>query len=710
MMTTGWAAMQPWVRARLYLTAVALSSAFLLLGYKAYTLQVRESGRLRDLAEDQYLRDIELPARRGRILDRNGRELAASVEVDSVYANPRQVEAGLGREAVASTLARALGMEKKELLGRLRSRRYFAWLKRHILPDEARAVRELHLPGIYLTKEPRRYYPGRALGGLVVGWAGLDGRGLEGLELRYDKELRGSPAEVQGLRDALGREVLPLGLGDAAAQAGHDLVTTIDSFIQYRLERALEDGVTKHHARAGSAIALDVQTGEILAMASVPAVDPNHPKGGEPKGAGSPAAPGAPGSNSQGHGARNRPVTDPYEPGSTMKTFTLAGALEAHLVTPDERWFCENGKFQIGSAIIHDAERVGNATTTQVLAESSNICTSKIARRLGRERLDAVLRRFGFAAPTGVDLPGERAGQLRPVRRWGEIELATISFGQGMTATQVQIAAGYAAIANGGTWYRPHAVRRVTDDRGGRVEKAPEGHRVLDEQTARTLRQMLHAVMMKGGTGEKLSIPGYPAAGKTGTAQKVDPLTRRYSTDKWVSSFIGFAPYQAPRLLIMVTVEEPTDTHYGGAVAGPIWREVMVDGLRYLGVTPTEELKPLVPTVAAVAAATPGETGRGPMPTSAGTAGSTAAESQTTATEDDEGPREGGAIDETVDGEADREIPDFTGMSMGEVLDLARRLRLPVELSGSGRAISQSPGPGPAEEGVPCQIHFAPSG
>lgn len=704
---TGWAAMQPWVRVRLYLTAVALTSAFMLLGYKAYTLQVRESGRLRDLAEDQYLRDIELPARRGRILDRNGRELAASVEVDSVYANPRQVAAGPGSEAAAHALSRALGMEKKELLSRLRSRRYFAWLKRHIMPDEARAVRELRLPGLYLTKEPRRYYPGRALAGLVVGWAGLDGHGLEGLELRYDKELRGSPAEVQGLRDALGREVLPLGIGDAAAQAGQDLVTTIDSFIQYRLERALEEGVTQHHARAGSAIALDVQTGEILALASVPAVDPNHPKGA----AGNPGAKGHP----QGQGARNRPVTDPYEPGSTMKAFTLAGALEAHVVTPDDHWFCENGKFQIGSATIHDAHRVGNATTTQVLAQSSNICTAKIARRLGRERLDAVLRRFGFAAPTGVDLPGERAGQLRPVRRWGEIELATISFGQGMTATQLQIAAGYAAIANGGTWFRPHAIRRVVDERGGVVETAPEGHRVLDTGTARTLREMLHAVMLKGGTGDDLAIPGYPAAGKTGTAQKVDPMTRRYSTDKWVSSFVGFAPYQAPRLLIMVTVEEPTDTHYGGTVAGPIWRDVMIDGLRYLGVTPTEELKPIPmttsatsatsPQVAAGTTAKPGDPGRAPA-----AAAPAAIESVAAAAEGDDGPREGAAIDEDTGGEAGREIPDFTGMSMGEALDLARRLRLPVEVSGSGHAISQSPGPGPAEEGVPCQIHFAPSG
>jgi cell division protein FtsI (penicillin-binding protein 3) len=586
-------------------------------------------------------------------------------------------------------------MEKKELLSRLRSRRYFAWLKRHILPEEARAVRALGLPGVYLTKEPRRYYPGRALAGLVVGWAGLDGHGLEGLELRYDKDLRGSPAEVQGLRDALGREVLPLGLGDATAQSGHDLVTTIDSFIQYRLERALEDGVTQHRARAGSAIALDVQTGEILALASVPAVDPNHPK--------SPTSH----PDAKGQGTRNRPVTDPYEPGSTMKTFTMAGALEAHVVTPDDHWFCENGKFQIGPAVIHDAERIGNATTTQVLAQSSNICTAKIARRLGRERLDAVLRRFGFAAPTGVDLPGERAGLLRPVRRWGEVELATISFGQGMTATQLQIAAGYAALANGGVWVRPHVVRRVVDERGSVVETPLEKHRVIEERTAHTVREMLHAVTLKGGTGQKLAIPGYPAAGKTGTAQKVDPVTRRYSAEKWVSSFVGFAPYQAPRLLIMVTVEEPADTHLGGAVAGPIWHDVMVDALRYLGVTPTEELKPVAGStstpVMAVAGARSGDAARPPT-------GTAAIEAVASAADGDEGPREGGAIDEDAGGEAGREIPDFTGMSIGEALELARRLRLPVEVSGSGRAISQSPGPGPAEEGVSCQIHFAPSG
>ena len=676
--TVGWSSGHPWVRVRVIIAALLLSSVFALLAYKAYVLQVRESERFTEMAEDQYLRDVDLPARRGRLLDRNGNELAVSAEVDSLYANPRQVASGAGVEPVARALAKALGIDKKDLVKRLSTRRYFSWLARQVVPEEARAVRELlssapaMMKGVYLTKEPRRYYPNKTLAGVLIGWSGLDGKGLEGIELRHDKELKGAPAEVQGLRDALGREVLPQGMGDAAPQGGHDVVTTIDKFIQYRLERALEAGVAAHHAKAASAVAIDPRTGEILAMASVPTVNPNDP-------------------SSAPSGVRNRAVTDPFEPGSTMKAFTLTGAIEANLVKPDDHWFCENGKYQIGSATIHDAEKIGNVTTTQVLAQSSNICTSKIARRLGRDRLDNVLRRFGFGAQSGIDLPGERAGLLRPVKRWGEIELATISFGQGLTATQLQLVRAYSAIANGGTLYQPHVVRKVVDETGKVVnEVAPEGHRVVDEKTALTIREMLHAVTLKGGTGEKLAIPGYPAAGKTATAQKVDPATHRYSPDKWMSSFVGFAPYEDPRVVIMVTVDEPQGVHYGGSVAGPIWREVMIDVLRYLGVSPTEpvavekvaaEKKPAAP----VAPAAP-----------------SAAEE-----EDDEGADDEASAGASLGG---IDLPDFHGRSMRAVLDEARRLRVAIEPSGSGLCVAQNPGPGPIEEGARVTVRFSPDG
>jgi cell division protein FtsI (penicillin-binding protein 3) len=555
-----------------------------------------------------------------------------------------------------------------------------------VQPEEARAVRDLGLTGVYLTREPRRYYPNRALAGPVVGWAGVDGKGLEGLELRWDKELRGAPAEVAGLRDAFGREVLAGGLGELPAQCGRDLVTTVDKFIQYRLERALEEGVAKAHAKAGVALALDPRSGEVLAMTAVPGLNPNDPI-------------------AAAHGARNRAVTDPFEPGSTMKTFSLAAALEAGLVKPDDHWFCENGHTMIAGKVIHDAEPIGHVTTTEVLAKSSNICTAKIARRSGRERVEGMLRRLGFGAPTGIDLPGERGGLLRPVKKWGEVELATISFGQGVTATPLQVASGYAAIANGGTLYRPRVVERVVDDKGATVlETRPEGRRVMDEQLARTLRQMLFAVTQKGGTGEKLAIAGYPAAGKTGTAQKVDPATRRYSTEKWASSFVGFAPLDDPRLVIFVMVDEPAGSHFGSAVAGPIWHDAMADALRYLGVAPKGDAPPAAKPLLAQAP-TP-VLGSEAQPTFEADAPEMLAEEDESPAVEGDGDDDGG---ELAEGGA-AEVPDFTGLSLGEALELARRAHLPLEVSGSGQVVGQSPGPGRMRAGATLRLSLAPPG
>lgn len=680
----GWAKGQRWVRVRIFVIGALFSIILGSLIYRAWVLQVQQAQRFKEMAEDQYLREVELPARRGRVLDRNGTELAISAEVDSIYANPKQVQASGSVESVADALSRVLDVDRRDLAKRLSTRRYFAWLKRRVLPDEARGVRALALRGVYLTKEPRRYYPNRALAGPLIGWASLDGTGIEGLELHYDKELHGAPAEVQGLRDALGNDVFPSGIAGAQPRAGHDLVLTIDKFIQHRIERALEEGVARHHAKAASAIALDPRSGEIVAMAVVPSVNPNDPATAQ--------------LTSKERGVRNRAVTDPFEPGSTMKAFTMTGAFEAGVIKVDDRWYCENGHYAVGSAIIHDAEKIGNATTMEVLAQSSNICTAKIARKLGKAGLEEILRRMGFGAPTGVDLPGERAGVLRSSKRWGEIELATIAFGQGMTATQMQLAAGYAAIANGGMLLRPHLVRRILDEKGRTLrEITPDGRRVIREETARTMRAMLHAVMQKGGTGEKLAIPGYPAGGKTGTAQKVDPLTHRYSPDKWMSSFIGFAPVEDARLVLVVSVDEPLGIHYGSSVAGPIWREVMIDALRYLNVTPSEALTEIgtsnEPSRPAedVAASLP------VLPVDA-----VGDEVQL----DTEGLPEEAFAD---DGSA-REVPDFTGLSVGEALELARRARLPVEIVGTGRAVGQSPGPGLIRAGARCRVSFAPSG
>ncbi|MCS6913415.1 MAG: penicillin-binding transpeptidase domain-containing protein [Myxococcales bacterium] len=661
-----------WVRLRLGLCWGGLCACLFLLVGRAFVLQIRQVEQYRTLAEEQYLREVELPAHRGRILDRIGTELAASTEVDSVFANPRLVRAGQPEPPpeVVRALAAALHLDRKEVSRRLRAPGYFTWLKRRVLPEEARAVRELGINGVGLLPEPKRYYPNRSLAGPVLGWAGLDSVGLEGVELAYDRWLRGSRGAIPGLQDARGNKLFVSGIGDLTRDSGHDVYLTLDKFIQFKLEQALEEGVAAARARAGVAVAMDPRTGEILAMASVPSLNPNDP------------------GNARERGVRNRAVTDPFEPGSTIKPFSIAAALEAGVIRVDQEWDCEGGRWKVGNAIIHDAEPEGTLSTTQVLARSSNICTAKITRRLGKEGLYQFLRRMGFAAPTGVDLPGERAGVLRPPGRWGEVGFATISFGQGMTATPIQLVTAMSAFANGGILYRPYIVRRVVDPRGNVVlENRPEGRRVVSAEVAAAMRLMMRAVMQKRGTGEKIDIPGYPVAGKTGTAQKVDPATRRYSPDRWASSFMGFAPYDDARLALFVMVDEPQGSHYGSAVAGPIFVKVMSAALPYLGVAPR-------PAQAPVAEATP--------------ASPRALPERSSVVEQEIPVDDKAALPVAEPAIVPDAVPDFSGLALGEALSLAQQARLRLEIVGSGRTVAQVPPPGSPRRGPVCKLLLAP--
>lgn len=667
-----------WLRLRLFGVTCLMTGCFVLLAYRAYVLQVEKAQELRSLAEEQHQSELELAARRGRILDRAGMSLAASTEVESVKANPKLV----GKQApeVAAKLAPILKMERSDLEKRLAVPRYFTWLKRRLAPDEAKLVKQLDIPGIALVPEPRRYYPQRKLAGPLIGWAGVDSVGQEGIELSYDKWLRGNTTAVSGLRDALGRALFIDGLPNLEPQTGNDVVLTIDRFIQFRLEQALEKAVTSSRAKAGVAVAIDPLNGEVLAMASLPTLNPNEPE------------------DARGRGVRNRPVTDPFEPGSTLKTFTITGALEAGVTKKDEGWFCENGRFQVGPSIIHDAHAVGAATTTEVLAKSSNICTAKIAARLGRDRLREILVRFGFGAPTGVDLPGERGGILRKAETLRPVEIANISFGQGMTATPLQLAAGYAAIASGGVWRTPRVVKKVVDDHGT-VVFAPEvkERRVISPALAAEMRTMLHAVTQKGGTAQTLNLPGYTFAGKTGTAQKVDPATRHYSQDKWASSFVGFAPHDNPRIVLFVLVDEPQGVHYGGEVAGPVFTETVGDALRWMGVPPNKAPEPPKPDAAPKAE--PPKVERPVVPPIAvGPANPSAGAS------DDESAA---PVVESVAAAEIIDMPDFTGMTMRQALAAAERAGVRVEVRGSGVATGQSPAPGRVRRGNLCKVAFS---
>jgi cell division protein FtsI (penicillin-binding protein 3) len=544
--------------------------AFLVV-VRAFHLQVSSGERLREMAEGQHLRKLRVSPRRGAIYDRHGAELAVSADVDSVYANPRRLKAmEQNPRSVARRLAGILDIDAERLAERLSSDRYFVWIDRRVTPHEAKRVRDLDIPGIDLTTESRRYYPNRHLAAHLVGFADIDGRGIEGIELAYEDELRGADRRVDAIRDRRGHVVFADEMQDDRSMQGQNVVLTIDKAIQHVAERELALGVRTFEARGGSVVVMDPSNGEILALANYPPFNPNEPS-----------------KHPTAH-RRNRALVDRFEPGSTVKPFTMAAALSAGTVKPNQSINCENGVAKIGGRRLHDAHPYEWLTPTQILAHSSNIGTAKIALDLGKKELYRAFRRFGFGEPTGIGVPGETAGILRHYRRWYEIDTATVSFGQGMSVTNVQLATAMGAIANGGRLMQPMLVRRMTDGHGATIhENKPRVRRqVVPRRIANLVGQMLTAVTEPGGTAVEAGVDGYLVAGKTGTAQKADYIRGGYAKDKWLASFIGFLPAEEPAVVISVVIDEPVIAHYGGTVAGPVFRRIAEVTLRHMGIAP----------------------------------------------------------------------------------------------------------------------------
>jgi cell division protein FtsI (penicillin-binding protein 3) len=608
--------------------------------------------------------------RRGRILDRNGDELASTVDFDSIYCNPRQLASLPG---AAERLAEALAMETGEVERILGQPRYFAWLRRKATPEQRDAALALKLPGVGARKEPGRVYPKGGLAATLLGYTSVDGRGLEGLELGFDQTLRGSGVQVPTIRDSYGRALMVEGLVDTSAVAGQDLVLALDKYLTYITESALAEAVEKNHAKAGVAVVMDPRTGEVLALANVPTYDPNDPR------------------DATAREARNRAVTDQFEPGSVMKTFTFAAALDAGKLRPEDQFDCQMGAMAIGKYVIHDDHKLGVLSAADVFKHSSNIGTVKIARRIGKEALYDTLVRFGFGRRPGLGLPGESAGTLHPVRRWGEIEFATHAFGHGLTVTPLQLVSGFAAVASGGVYHPPRlALRTVQPD--GHEEPLPGGEprqpeRIISERAARSLLKIMERVTDKDATGKLALIDGYPVAGKTGTALKV--VGGRYDYQKYVASFVGIVPANDPRLVIGVMVDEPQPVHFGGLVSAPVFKEIAEAALRYLGVPPSTPLtaKREPETVVKVSLEDELREGAG------GDLPALIVEGEASA------------------GEAEAEevtVPSFLGMSIAEAIRAARQAGVELVPEGSGVAIAQVPAAGGHPRGSVCRVSFRP--
>jgi cell division protein FtsI (penicillin-binding protein 3) len=641
---------------------------------RAWELQVKQGPKLRGMAEEQYLKGIALSPKRGTIYDRNGAELAVSVDVDSVFVDPKQFrEAKQNPTQVASKLAGLLGLSRKAVADKLTQERNFAWIKRRLSPNESKAVRALDIPGIALMTEARRYYPNRELASHVLGFANVDGRGIEGLELAFDDKLRGSAALVPAVRDRRGKVVFSDLLDDRASQ-GDDITLSLDKAIQYTAERELELAVRTFEAKAGSAVAIDPRTGEILAMANYPSFNPNQP------------------ASAAQESRRNRAITDRFEPGSTVKSFTLAGALAANPGLVNTHIDCEHGSMRLAGAVIHDTHAWAELTPTEVLVHSSNIGAAKIGMGMGAPGLHRTLRDFGFGAPTGVDLPGEVAGVLRDPKSWYEVDTATIAFGQGMSVTTLQLAAAMGTLANQGRWQRPTLIKRIENAHGEVVSPAEHGRprQVVPPQVATALTHMLTAVTGEGGTGVEAAIDGIPVAGKTGTAQKPDHVRGGYAENRWLSSFVGFAPADDPRVVLAVVIDEPVIAHYGGTVAAPAFRRIMQASLRHLEVGPSTPMLGAEPRIARGEASTP--TPQQPV----------LADPIGLAEEREQIAARGRATGKF-------QVPDLIGQTTRTALIVARHAGLELAMRGSGVVVQQQPRPGSiAQVGTTIEATLVP--
>ncbi len=618
-------------RWRVFIIATLIIALFAMVSIKALELQVLDRERAFKIARKQHHGTSTLLPRRGKIFDRNGKKLAVNIDVKSIYANPKNV---VDPKVTAKILSEKLDLPEEKIHKRVASNKSFVWIKRLADSKPAEELQNSDIEGLGFIPEPKRIYPNGTLMGQVIGFTDVDSIGIEGIEYRYDSSLIGKTRKITLKRDARGNKILSdlseIQDIDKDKTSGQDIVLTIDSQIQHIVERELKEGIEEMGGEKGMALIMNPETGEVLAMATYPFIDPNSF------------------SKYPVENRRNYPIWYAYEPGSTMKAFLAASALEDKKVNPNSKFNCENGRRKIGSAVIKDVKARGTLTVSEIVKYSSNIGASKIGELMGRDTYYKYLKKFGFGEKTGIGLPGESKGQLASPRNWGPIELATISFGQGVSVTSLQLVTALSAIANGGYLMKPYIIEKIVDPEGNIVtENKPEVvTRVVSYDTSHQMKQILQSVV-EDGTGKKAQIPGFSVAGKTGTAQIPNPKSGGYYSDRYIASFIGFTPVEDPKIVMVVVVEAPRKKTHGGSVAGPIFKNIAEKVLFHMDVSPKKELVGM------------------------------------------------------------KVMPDLSGMSVRDILKWSEEQGVKVDVKGSGYVSSQKPLPGDLiKEGMVCSIEL----
>ena len=645
-----------WFKVRIFLIVCLLFLCFITVVARMFQLQVLKKEQLYKLASQQHHIEIPLVPKRGAITDRKGNDLAVSIEVDSLYADPRKV----GEVArMAKALASILTAEESELKQSLKSRSSFEWIRRKITPREVEQIKALRQPGLFFLKENKRFYPNDQLAAHVVGFVGLDSRGLEGIEVQFDSLLNGKGKTWKMDRDALGRGIAKEETLQNREEHYQNVVLTLDKQIQHGVETELNQAVQKWGAKGGFVIAMDPFTGRILAMATYPSFNPNQFL------------------QYRSSLWRNRAISDTFEPGSIFKAFLAAAAIEEKVVRPSDSFYCENGSYTVHDRTIHDTSKHGWLTFQQIIKISSNIGASKVGEKVGKDRFYRYIGAFGFGEKTRIGLPGEGKGIIHHPRYWAPVALDTISFGQGLSVTGIQLVTALSAIANGGVLVKPSVVERVTNEKGETIQapQPEEVRRVISEDTAKRVALLLKATTEKGGTGEGAVPAGYEVAGKTGTAQKVDTRLGGYAEDRFTSGFMGFGPVDHPKLALLVVIDEPQGANYGGVVAAPVFRSIMEKTLPLLSAFP-----------------------KGTVIVKDTTEESSGEERQVRVS------IEAVKIRRATGGDV---MPDLTGLPMRTALSRIEGRGLIIKVSGNGKLIEQVPKAGTViERGDLCYLKF----